>query len=320
LSFELNRCALADCRETLRGVPDGVFACCVTSPPYWGLRDYGHPGQLGLESTPAEYVENLVGVFREVRRTLRDDGTLWLNLGDSYASNPASGGRSESSAFHGSPSADTDHATPARAYVRPAGLKPKDLVGIPWMVAFALRADGWWLRSDIIWAKPNPMPESVTDRPTKSHEYVFLLAKSERYFYDAKAICDPAIFAGTVKDYTGDQKANSVYPVRQATVPKGRLITIAPTRNARTVWTINPEPYVGAHFAAMPRALVTRCVLAGSPIGGAVLDPFFGTGTVGQVAESLGRKWFGCELNPEYGKLVTERTAQTGLQFDEALP
>ena len=310
--FTLNRCAIGDCRATLRDVPDQVFACCVTSPPYWGLRDYGHADQIGLEATPAEYVERVVEVFREVRRTLRDDGTLWLNLGDSYATGSGGSGTTSDRQRR---SAGTLIAP--RAPCRADGLKQKDLVGIPWAVAFALRADGWFLRSDIIWSKPNPMPESVTDRPTKAHEYVFLLAKSERYFYDAGAIAEP--WADERNGASGSTR--SKYQERIERADGG--VTSAPrtkARNVRSVWSIVPEPYTGAHFATMPPALVTRCILAGSPLGGAVLDPFFGTGTTGQVAESLGRKWFGCELNPDYCKLNAERTAQAGLPFAEVKP
>lgn len=290
--FALNRTIIGDCRQTLGTLPESFFQCCVTSPPYWLLRDYAHPDQIGMEYAPLEYVEALVAVFRLVRRTLRDDGTLWLNIGDSYAAS-AGGGVGKNSAF-------LDRAA-ARLGVREqkaskvvAGLKPKDLCGIPWRVALALQADGWWLRSDVIWHKPNPMPESVTDRPTKAHEYVFMLAKSERYFYDADAIKD------TKLRETGTKCGSpSEY------------------RNARTVWTLPSQPYDGAHFATMPRALAERCVLAGSKIGTAVLDPFMGSGTTGLAAEGLGRKWLGCELTEAYGSLIRQRTAQSGLPWPE---
>jgi DNA modification methylase len=305
-----NRVIIGDCRETLRALPDSLFQCCVTSPPYWGLRDYGVDGQLGLEKTPEEYVANMVAVFREVRRVLRDDGTLWLNLGDSYAATTkGSSGKGEKQRSNaGTLLAD-------RACKVPNGMKPKDLCGIPWSVAFALRADGWYLRSDIIWHKSNPMPEPVTDRPTKAHEYVFLLSKSERYFYDQASISEKATHAGRTVDYTGDQKANDADPSLQRTLPRGRKITVSETRNARTVWTVASQGYDGAHFATMPAMLAQRCILAGSNLGSAVLDPFMGSGTVGMVAEGLGRRWIGCELNPEYETLTWERTAQAGLPW-----
>jgi DNA modification methylase len=305
MTFETNRVEIGDCRRVLAGLPDCVFQTCVTSPPYWGLRDYGHADQLGLEPTPEEYVANLVEVFRQVRRVLRDDGTLWLNLGDTYAAGCMTGRQGvNSTTGRNVGQADGTTLAPRKP---PVGLKQKDLCGIPWRVAFALQADGWWLRSDIIWSKPNPMPESVTDRPTKAHEYVFLLAKSERYFFDADAVKEE--FAGAA--YQGRQNGAIVNGDR---ADKGRTIGMTTERrNVRSVWPITPQPYSGAHFATMPPKLVERCVLAGSRIGDAVLDPFLGSGTVGRVAEDLGRRWFGCELNPDYGKLIAERTAQMGL-------
>jgi DNA modification methylase len=466
---------IGDARNVLPTFSDGVFNCCVTSPPYFGLRDYGHPDQMGLEPTPDAYVAGMVGVFREVRRCLRDDGVLWLNIGDSYAANrpyqvPSTKGGNK----HGD-----GQSINGRGSVVPDGLKPKDLIGIPWMLAFALRqpwyagrianasdrvwlaamidgegcmfihkrkagsdsgatftkADGtenryarkndtyspaievanthlgivercqqitglgsvtrqdkdrrlplyrwhlraddarkivreiypflvskkqqarilcgcptngegadaahkalmllhngsatsvdfkepadmhepgWYLRSDVIWSKPNPMPESVTDRPTKAHEYVFLLTKSERYYFDADAISEPATHAGRILDYTGNQKANTAEHERQRTLPRGRKIEVKETRNARTVWTISSQPYKGAHYAVMPPALARRCVLSGCPIGGFVLDPFFGSGTVGQVCDETGRQWCGIELNPDHESQIKARTAQAGLPF-----
>jgi DNA modification methylase len=279
---------IGDCLEVLRTIPDQTFHCCVTSPPYWGLRDYGHEGQIGLEETLGAYVERMVEVFSEVRRTLRDDGTLWLNLGDSYAGSWGNQGRKKE---------------------RGLGLKPKDLVGIPWRVAFALQADGWWLRSDIIWHKPNPMPESITDRPTRAHEYIFLLAKSERYYYDADAIKEDMLHpSAMVKSGFGGKKRNGgkTYSGNAYNASLGG-------RNKRDVWTVTTKPYRGAHFAVFPPDLIKPCVLAGCPEGGIVLDPFFGSGTTGQVAEQCGRAWFGVELNPEYETLIRERTAQRGL-------
>ena len=275
-----------DCREVLRGLEESSVHCVVTSPPYWGLRDYGADGQLGLEETPADHVANMVEVFREVRRVLREDGTLWLNYGDSYA---ATG----------------------------SGLKPKDLCGIPWRVAFALQEDGWWLRQDIIWHKPNPMPESVTDRCTKSHEYIFLLAKSPRYYYDADAVketsVDPESHTGRKKrspDAFTQAGVKSQY--RDGFASREAGVTY-PTRNKRTVWTIATAPYPGAHFATFPPDLVKPCIMAGCPDGGTVLDPFTGSGTVAEVARANGCKFVGAELNPEYIELVKKRLQQRGL-------
>jgi DNA modification methylase len=326
-----------DSLELLRAMPDASVQTCITSPPYWGLRDYGtgtweggdqdcpHRGgspdggvrpngaprateayaqarsspvrdvcrcgalridqQIGLERTPEEYVARLVDLFREVRRVLREDGTLWLNLGDSYA---------------------TGMPIP--------GLKPKDLVGIPWRVAFALQADGWWLRSDIVWAKPNPMPESVTDRPTKAHEYVFLLTKGESYFYDAEAVEEPS----TDRE-CGNLDTNEfarVDPEKGRTRANPHKIKARPTRNRRTVWTIATQPFAEAHFATFPEALVEPCVLAGSKPGDLVLDPFAGSGTTGVVALRHGRRFLGLELNGEYASMARRRIA--GPLFAEA--
>lgn len=299
------RILTGDALATLRTLPDESVQSCVTSPPYWGLRDYGHDDQMGLESTPEEYVAGMVAVFREVRRVLRDDGCLLLNAGDSYVGS-RSGNQGESGQM-----ANRSVAA-ARCRVRcetrdVEGLKPKDLVGIPWMLAFALRADGWWLRSDIIWHKPNPMPESVRDRPTKSHEYVFLLTKSARYFWDAKAISEAATHAGRVLDYTGEQKANTADESLQRTLPKGRVITVAETRNARTVWSIATTPFSGAHFAVMAPDLAEKCIRATSAPGDTVLDPFGGAGTTGLIAAMLGRDSVSIELNPENVKIAADR-------------
>jgi len=294
-----------DCLEVLPTLPDQSVHCCVTSPPYWGLRDYGHEGQLGLEPTPEAYVAKLVAVFREVWRVLRDDGTLWLNLGDSYAGGGrGSGGDGPTSPkqrtnlgayFDGN--TDFDH-----------GLKPKDLVGIPWRVAFALQADGWYLRSDIIWAKPNPMPESVRDRPTKAHEYVFLLSKQARYWYDAEAVSE-TMPASSIARYAygfGGEKAEALVTQGIVTHPIGNRATTG-TRNRRTVWHIATQPFPEAHFAVMPEKLVEPCVLAGCPAGGTVLDPFSGAGTVGVVACRLGRDFIGIELNESYVEMARRR-------------
>ena len=278
------------------------FQCCVTSPPYWGLRDYDHPDQLGLESTPDDYVARMVAVFREVRRVLKPDGTLWLNLGDSYVAAPQRSATTDPK----NPGRDRTGSRPNRRAVD--GLKPKDLVGIPWRVALALQADGWWLRQDIIWHKPNPMPESVTDRPTKAHEYVFLMSKSATYYYDAEAIAEPVTRGTAGSTFTGGKTAASGLG-RVSDLPRDE----SDTRNARSVWTIASQPFAGAHFATMPPKLAERCILAGSRIGDEVLDPFLGSGTVGMVAEALGRRWHGVELNPKYEEIIRQRTAQQGL-------
>jgi len=269
-----------DCVEVMRELPDESVQTCITSPPYWGLRDYGVEGQLGLEPTPEEYVANLVAVFREVRRVLRTDGTLWLNLGDSYTS----GGRAPT----------------------PDGLKPKDLVGIPWAVAFALRADGWYLRSDIVWAKGNPMPESVTDRPTRAHEFIFLLSKSPRYYYDADAIREADSGRPSGNGFVRDHRLS--YRNADGT-GRGRDEQWEPGggRNKRSVWTVAIQPFPGAHFATFPPALIEPCVLAGSAEGETVLDPFAGSGTTGVVALRHNRDFVGIELNREYAEMARNR-------------
>lgn len=319
----MNRCLIGDCRDSMRSlIADGVRAqMCVTSPPYWGLRDYGHEGQLGLESTPAEYVANMVEVFGLVRDLLADDGVLWLNLGDSYA-----GGGNYRGVDSESTLSDKQRSNGGARGVSQAlgsagkeyGLAPKNLVGIPWRVAFALQADGWYLRQDIIWHKPNPMPESVTDRCTKSHEYLFLLAKSERYYMDMAAIAEPSVdpegSAARYESAFGGAKVDALIAQGYVTQPKGMRVFNG-TRNKRSVWTVPTTPYSGAHFATFPPALIEPCILSGSRPGDVVLDPFFGSGTTGQVCERLGRQWLGCELNGDYAKLHAERTAQRGMVF-----
>ena len=286
----------------LKTLPASSVRCCVTSPPYWGLRDYGTPGQLGLEPTPEEYVENMVAVFREVRRVLTDDGTLWLNLGDSYANTGKSGGGPQGERWAEQGGRTTDCAGTFK--YAPPGLKPKDLVGIPWRVAFALQADGWWLRSDIIWSKPNPMPESVRDRPTKAHEYVFLLAKSERYYYDADAIAENA--SQTSHGALAGDPGEKARFTGNHSGPLG-LVPVSGTRNARTVWEITTKPYPEAHFATFPEELARRCILAGSASTDTVLDPFGGSGTVAAVAVGNGRRAIHIDLNPEYNELARNR-------------
>jgi len=260
------RIVVGDALTALKGVPPGVFRCCVTSPPYWGLRDYGIPHQIGAEPELAQYIRNLVGVFREVRRTLTDDGTLWLNIGDTHTS----GGRTWRAADRKNPARAMDYRPPT-----PDGLKPKDLIGIPWRLAFALQDDGWYLRSDIVWYKPNCQPESVKDRPTRAHEYIFLFSKLDKYYYDYEA---------------ARESANG-----------GHL------RNRRSVWAISTETYPGAHFATFPPKLVEPCILAGSAVGDQVLDPFFGSGTVGDVCVRLGRTFLGIELSEDYAALARKR-------------
>ena len=288
--LELNKIYNIDCLKGLKQLPDNSINCCVTSPPYWGLRDYGVEGQLGLESTPEEYVAKMVEIFREVRRVLRDDGTLWLNLGDSYASGGMSNPSSKSTLSGGKDLGAADYSITRKV---PNGLKPKDLVGIPWMVAFALRADGWYLRQDIIWHKPNPMPESVKDRCTKAHEYIFLLSKSRKYYYDHEAIKEPAAYDGR-KDtlLKGSPKyEKGVVPgqVVHSMAAKGHERWKKNERgeyvkNKRSVWTIPTKPFKEAHFAIFPEKLIEPCILAGCPEGGIVLDPFMGSGTTAVVA------------------------------------
>ena len=316
-----------DCREVLRTLPDESVHCCVTSPPYFGLRNYGCEGQIGLEATPDAFVAELVTVFREVRRVLRDDGTLWLNLGDSYANDGKWGGRT------GGKHVKALHCSPIGRNKRYTGLKPKDLIGIPWMVAFALRADGWYLRQDIIWHKPNPMPESVTDRCTKAHEYIFMMSKSERYYYDHETIKEDSD-AGSKgsKFHTG--KTGEHHLGRASTKPRkqdghGRRHAgfneqwdnaeeageIKTTRNKRSVWTVAPKPFKEAHFATFPPALIEPCIKAGCPAGGTVLDPFGGAGTTGLVADGLRRNAILIELNPEYAAIAERRINGDGGMF-----
>jgi DNA modification methylase len=300
----INRTHLGDCRNLLKAMAvDGVrVQTCVTSPPYYGLRDYGVEHQIGLEPSPAEYVDELVAAFRAVRDVLADDGTLWLNLGDSYAG--AGGGG------QGKNGQRADRTFTAERLPEKTGAKPKDLLGIPWMVAFALRADGWYLRSDIIWHKPNPMPESVTDRPTKAHEYVFLMAKSEHYYFDAASIAESG--TGRPPGNKGAHKYVGEDPFHRTKSGLDKIRDGYESRNRRTVWTVPSQPFAGAHFATFPRALIEPCILAGCPAGGVVLDPFMGSGTTGQVATGLGRQFIGCELNPKYLDLHDMRRITTG--------
>ena len=288
-----------DCRLALDFfVPEGSVQTCITSPPYFGLRDYGVEGQLGLERTPEEYVSNMVEVFRGVRKALRDDGTLWLNIGDSYNAHPGQR-KATDKAGEKQQSVRGAQAAPSRSV---DGCKPKDLIGIPWMLAFALRADGWYLRQDIIWHKPNPMPESVRDRCTKAHEYIFLLSKSERYYFDSEAMREEAVkgAAGSSfnKGKTAEHQLGRSSDAER--VEDGK-------RNRRSVWSVATRPYKGAHFATYPPALIEPCILAGSRPGDIVLDPFGGSGTTAQVANAHGRDCILIELNDSYIPLIQER-------------
>lgn len=403
----MNKILCGDSLTTLKTIPDECVHCCVTSPPYWGLRDYGTSqflggdaecdhyeaiqltaaaavgtkgdpnkikqqiagkigqwkscpkcgavrvdSQIGLEKTPEEYTEKLVEVFREVRRVLRGDATLWLNLGDSYNNAGSSrngegldgsrrGGATGAEGELGYKNRDNRHA------LKSSGIKHKDLCGIPWRVAFALQADGWWLRQDIIWSKPAPMPESVTDRCTKSHEYIFLLSKSATYYYDQEAILEPCSHADEAKYDNGQNghgggeshegQGSSTRKFRKAGNKshkyvdeyessdteehrtKAGLMQVADktweVRNKRSVWTVSTKPYKGAHFATFPPKLIAPCILAGCPVGGIVLDPFMGSGTTAYVAKHNGRNYLGCELNPDYIKLANKRLAQHVLDF-----
>ena len=353
----MNKILHGDCMDVLKTLPDGIVQTCITSPPYWGLRDYGtatweggdpdcehgarvmgnankgavrevldgdtsrcyHCGavridkQLGLEKTPEEYVEKMVAVFREVRRVLKDDGTVWLNLGDTYSNNRGSG----SSVKMG----DKQKSNPGSHLGKkscPIGLKEKDLVGIPWRVAFALQADGWYLRQDIIWSKPNPMPESVTDRCTKAHEYLFLLSKNAKYFYDANAIKEPFSPFSTPSKRDGNKgeiATNGTLRHDSGRLGNGSLGMNNAARNKRSVWHIATQPFPDAHFAVMPERLVEPCVLAGSRGGDIVLDPFMGAGTVAKVAMDCQRRFIGIELSGDYIKIAEKRIAQKALDL-----
>jgi len=312
---------IGDALEALKAIPDKSAQMCITSPPYYGLRNYGAAGQIGLERTPDEYIARLVEVFHEVKRILKDDGTLWINVGDSYA------GSGKGQTKNGDRNKIVNKLNGMKLVTRkPAdmGVKPKDLIGIPWMLAFALRADGWFLRQDIIWKKPNPMPESVKDRCTKSHEYIFLLSKSGRYYYDAGAIAEPSTTrenrpAGIARErlYGYDSKQNKIREGLGLKLPNSAAepkrdhgddsCDLPLTRNRRDVWTIKTKPYSGAHFAVFPPEIPRLCILAGSRRGDIVLDPFAGSGKTGAVAISLRRKAVLCELNADYATLIRER-------------
>ena len=294
-----------DALEQLRHLPPESVHTCVTSPPYYNLRDYGAAGQIGNEASVEEYLQSLVSVFREVRRVLRADGTLWVNMGDSYATRSGS-----------QPPTNTRNSCGLTAKQTPRGYKYKDLIGVPWQLAFALRADGWYLLQDIIWNKSNCMPESVRDRCTKSHEYIFLLSKSERYYFDAAAISEPVTStkgnARTFRGggaYTGGRSHDNSAQVKRES--HGNRENQTGRRNKRDVWTVSTNGFRGAHFAVFPEKLIEPCILAGSPLGGTVLDPFAGSGTTGVVAKRLWRDFIGCEINPDYAQMATERIFDT---------
>ena len=340
----MNKILFGDCRDIMRKwKTDGVkVQTCVTSPPYFGLRDYGHEGQIGLEQTPEQYIVAMVEVFRCVRDVLADDGTLWLNIGDSYAGSGK--GRNADGSHQEGGKQGTNKGTIVGSLIKTEApnCKPKDLIGIPWMLAFALRADGWYLRQDIIWHKPNPMPESVRDRCTKAHEYLFLLSKSERYYYDAKAIAQPiaqSSKARLAQPNLPNQKGSDRVPGKT----NGNMKAVGPRfggskygddqreesrtksgneymggdglANRRSVWTVATRPYKGAHFATFPPSLIEPCILAGSRAGDIVLDPFMGSGTTAYVSKMNGRQYLGCELNPEYQALQDERIDSLGGLF-----
>ena len=289
-----------DCKENLSAFLPNTARMCVTSPPYYGLRDYGgEEKQIGQENTPEEYIQNLVEVFREVREVLTDDGTLWVNIGDSYYNYRP--GKAYVKQTVASNNQDLPEYSPKRSN-KLDGYKEKDLIGIPWMLAFALRADGWYLRQDIIWHKPNPMPESVKDRCTKAHEYIFLLSKSKNYYYDNEAIKEPA------KDWgTRDRSNGKYHNPGTGLSPHSGLTKSYDKRNKRSVWSVNKKPYKGAHFATYPRELIEPCIRAGSKRGDVILDPFMGSGTTAMTAKELGRYYIGCELHKDYGNLINKR-------------
>lgn len=307
-----------DALSTLKTLPSESIDCIITSPPYWGLRDYGMEGQIGLEKTPQSFVKSLTEVFEECRRVLKKDGTFWLNIGDSYCSFRDS--KSEPDSLRG-PSAGTkvplsNNRNPSN--LRSAGLKHKDLAGVPWRLAFALQEAGWYLRADIIWHKPNPMPESVTDRPTKAHEYIFLLTKSEKYFYDGEAIKEKSVYTdaraglGNIRYQGKRTEGEYLSPgLRQKANGQQAFVKVTEDRNKRSVWSVTTKPFTDAHFATFPEDLIEPMVLAGCRRGGVILDPFMGAGTTAVVAKKLGRQYLGLELNPAYIKIAEDRIAHT---------
>lgn len=301
----MNTIEFGDCRDIMKRWRDeGVkVQTCITSPPYFGLRDYGHDNQIGLEENVSDYVANLVDVFEHVWHLLSDDGTLWLNLGDSYAGS----GKGPSKSLNG----EHHRLEDKHSKIVPDGLKPKDLIGVPWRVAFALQNFGWYLRQDIIWHKPNPMPESVKDRCTKNHEYIFLMSKKQRYYYDFDAIKEPVKEDWGTRDRTDGKYHNEGTGLQ----PHSGLEKSYEWANKRSVWSVTTKPFTGAHFATFPPDLIEPCVMAGSRVGDIVLDPFMGSGTTAAVADRLNRLYLGCELNPDYQKLQKERLKQRSLEL-----
>ena len=313
--METNKIYTEDCRETLKRMPEQFIQCCVTSPPYYGLRDYGHDGQIGLEETPEHYVQKLVEVFRMVREKMKDDGTLWLNLGDSYWGGKGASGQAYATSMVGQRETINghQHQISGKGETRPTDrkhdiIKPKDLIGIPWMVAFALRADGWYLRQDIIWHKPNPMPESVTDRCTKSHEYIFLLSKSQKYFFNQEAIKEKGAqnkWGKYSNPKYGNGSQGKMQSIKEMTakeyIDKYELV------NKKSVWSVATKPFPEAHFATFPEALIEPCILAGCPEKGIIYDPFMGAATTALVSLRANRQFVGSELNPDYVKIGMKR-------------
>lgn len=333
---------LGDSREVLKSMSDQSVNCIVTSPPYYGLRDYGMDAQIGLEATPEEYVSEMVSLFREARRVLKDDGVFWLNIGDSYAGsgkggNPPDSEHQKQKTNKGSLIGDTAREAAVTNITRKTfeGIKAKDLIGIPWMLAFALRSDGWYLRQDIIWSKPNPMPESVRDRCTKAHEYVFMLTKSARYLYDAEAISEEATYAGLEGQDSSGFKDPASFAGKHGKKDKQRGHSRrhagfnerwdkmtkeeqgSGRRNKRSVWSIATRPFSEAHFATMAPELARICIMAGCPLGGTVLDPFGGAGTTALVADQLQRNAVIIELNPEYVSIAHRRISMDAGMFGE---
>lgn len=334
----VDRIICGEALEVLQKIPSAVVDCCVTSPPYWGLRDYKVSGQLGLETTPEEYVERLIKIFREVRRILKPEGTLWLNLGDTYAGSGCGTNdyRTEASRsinktdimFSKTPpqqrlgrqgrTSCVSQVERGRGHYHSGFLKPKDLCGIPWRVAFALQAEGWWLRSDIIWAKPNAMPESVKDRPTKAHEYIFFMTKSRKYYFDAEAVREKneTRWPASWGDFRRRKVCGKMADIKKTKEEFDRYRSSG--RNIRSVWFIPTRPYPEAHFAVFPTEIPERCLLAGCPPGGIVIDPFVGSGTTAVVAKKLGRHFIGIDINPEYCQMAERRLRETlsGLPFE----
>lgn len=302
--MNINQIYNSECLQGLKSLPDNSIHCCVTSPPYYGLRDYGNDSQIGLEKTPEEYIQKLVDVFREVNRVLTKDGTLWLNIGDSYAGSMKRAAGYPDNAMNYKQGTNRGTLGKATLVKQCTGCKSKDLIGIPWMLAFPLRSDGWYLRQDIIWSKPSVMPESVKDRCTKSHEYIFLLSKNKKYYFDNESIAEPTSSFDTV---IRDRDATKLNNTPGRTKMQGLIRNDYLTRNKRSVWTVATQPLREAHFATFPEKLIMDCIKAGCPEGGIVLDPFMGSGTTAIVARKLNRNYIGFELNPNYVSIAENR-------------